>query len=172
MGSAREDIRSGGAVLGEGRNSLGTEGGKITEKLADFVVGTRYEDFSPEVRHIAKRCVIDGIAVILAGSAEPCACILLDHVISLKGERECTILGKRGTQVPVRLAALVNATAGHAMDWDDTAISSTSDRGVLLHPTLPPLVAGLAIGEKLRVSGLSLQRKEGQVFCFDISGVS
>jgi 2-methylcitrate dehydratase PrpD len=153
MGSAREDIRSGGAVLGEGRNSLGTEGGKITEKLADFVVGTRYEDFSPEVRHIAKRCVIDGIAVILAGSAEPCACILLDHVISLKGERECTILGKRGTQVPVRLAALVNATAGHAMDWDDTAISSTSDRGVLLHPTLPPLVAGLAIGKE-RGSGL------------------
>ena len=55
--------------------------------------------------------------------------------------------------MPAHLAALVNGTAGHAMDWDDTALSTSPDRAVLLHPTLQPLAAGLAIGEKLGVSG-------------------
>jgi 2-methylcitrate dehydratase PrpD len=41
------------------------------------------------------------------------------------------------------------------MDFDDTQLSSSPDRifGLLTHPTLPPLAAGLAIAERLRVSG-------------------
>ena len=41
------------------------------------------------------------------------------------------------------------------MDWDDTQLSTTADRifGLLTHPTVPPLAAALAVGERLRVSG-------------------
>ena len=41
------------------------------------------------------------------------------------------------------------------MDWDDTQLSTTADRifGLLTHPTIPPLAAALAVGERLRVSG-------------------
>ena len=54
-------------------------------------------------------------------------------------------------QVPAQLAALANGTAGHAMDWDDTQLSTTPDRiyGLLTHPTIPPLTASLALSEKL-----------------------
>lgn len=129
---------------------------RITEELANFVGTTRYEDFPSEVQNIGKRCIVDGIGVILAGSTEPCAQIVRDYVLSVEGKKESTIIGKGKTRVPVHLAALVNGTAGHAMDWDDTALSNTPDQLVLLHPTLPPLVAGLALGEKLRVSGRDL----------------
>lgn len=126
---------------------------KITEEVANFVVTTRYDGFSREAQHIAKRCIIEGLGVILAGSTEPCARIVRDYVFSLGGKGESSLLGKGKTQAPVHLAALVNGTAGHAMDWDDTVLSNTPDRALLLHPTQPPLVAGLAIGEQVRLPG-------------------
>ncbi len=125
----------------------------ITEEIADFVVVLRTGDLSPEIQHIAKRCIIDGIGVILAGSNEPCTRIVLDHVRSLKGRKESSVLGKGRIRAPAHLAALVNGIAGHSMDWDDSALPRTPDRAVLLHPTLAPLASGLSIGEKLRVSG-------------------
>ena len=129
---------------------------RITEETANFVLAARYDDFSPEVLRIAKRCILDGFGVMLAGSTEPCTEIIRRYVLSMEGKKESTPLGKGRTQVPAHLAALINGTAGHAMDWDDTALSNTPDRAILLHPTLPPLVAGLAVGEKLKVSGRDL----------------
>jgi 2-methylcitrate dehydratase PrpD len=129
----------------------------ITEEIARFIVGLRYEAFTPEVLHVAKRCMIDGIGVILAGSSEPCVQILIKHVLSIESKTESSLLGKgKKTKVPIRSAALLNGAAGHAMDWDDTAISKAPDRGVLLHPTVPPLAASLAVGENLGVSGQAL----------------
>src|SRR4029078_9390375 len=48
-----------------------------------------------------------------------------------------------------------NGASGHAMDYDDTQLSTTPDRtyGLLTHPTLPPLVAALAVGERVGASG-------------------
>lgn len=135
---------------------MGAKETMITEEVANFVVTVKNEDFPPEVQHIAKRCIIDGVGVILAGSTEPCAQILRNYVLSVEGKKESSIMGKGKIQGPTHFAALVNGTAGHAMDWDDTVLSNTSDRTVLLHPTIPPLVAGLALGEKLRVSGQEL----------------
>ena len=126
---------------------------RITEELAGFVETIQFKDFSPEVQNIAKRCIIDGIGVILAGATEPCTLIIRDYALSIGGRQESSFLGQGKNRVPVHLAALVNGTAGHAMDWDDTALAKTPDKAVLLHPTLPPLAAALAIGEKLAVSG-------------------
>lgn len=126
---------------------------RITEEVANFVVNAEHKDFSADIQRIAKRCIIDGLGVIFAGSTEPCVRIICDYVLSLEGKKESTILGKRKNKAPAHLAALINGTAGHAMDWDDTALSATPDRYALLHPTMPPLAAGLAMGEKLNRSG-------------------
>jgi 2-methylcitrate dehydratase PrpD len=129
---------------------------RITEEISNFIITTRYENLSSEVQHIAKHCIIDGLGVILAGFAEPSTRMVRDYVLSVKGKKESTLLGKGNIKAPAHLAALVNGTAGHSMNWDDAALSNTPDRGVLLHPTIPPLVAGLAVGEKLGVSGRNL----------------
>ena len=128
----------------------------ITEEVADFVAAVQYKDFSPEVITTAKRCIIDGIGVILAGSTETCTGIVREFARSVAGREESSLLGKGGGRMPAHLAALVNGTSGHAMDWDDTALSVEPDRSVLIHPTLPPLAAGLAMGEKLGLSGRDL----------------
>ncbi len=130
-----------------------TEESRITEELANFVKTIGFEDLSQEVQNIGKRCILDGIGVIVAGATEPCALILRDYVLSMGGRKESSLLGKGRNRGPAHLAALVNGTAGDSTDWDDTALSTTPDRVVLLHPTMPPLAAGLAMGEKLGVSG-------------------
>ena len=72
------------------------------------------------------------------------------------GRTEAAFLGLNSEKVPVQLAALVNGTAGHALDWDDTALSKEADRSVLLHPTMQPLAALLALGERYPESGKDL----------------
>ncbi len=128
----------------------------ITGEVAAFVAGASYQDFSPEPLRIAKRCIVDGLGVVLVGSAEPAARIVRTYALSVGGRRESTVLGSEPARAPAHLAALVNGTAGHAMDWDDTALSRSADRATLLHPTLPPLVAALAWGERMRASGKDL----------------
>ena len=110
-----------------------------TQEIAAFVAAAKADDFPREARDIGIRCLIDGIGVILAGSGEDCARIVRDYALSIGGRGESSLLGRGECRVPAHLAALANGTAGHALDWDDTALSSTPDRALLLHPTLPPL---------------------------------
>ena len=71
-----------------------TDKSGITEEVAAFVEASRFEDFSPEVKQVGKRCIIDGIGVILAGTAEPCTRILRDYILSMGGREECTLWGR------------------------------------------------------------------------------
>ena len=135
------------------RGDMETEKYGVTQEIAAFVNTARADDFSREVRNMGLRCLIDGIGVILAGSEEACTRIVRQYALSIGGREESSILGREGCRAPAHLAALVNGTAGHALDWDDTALSTTPDRAILLHPTLPPLAAALAVGEKLGASG-------------------
>lgn len=125
----------------------------VTRELAQFIFRTTFEDAPKEAIDIAKRCVVDGAAVILAGSLEPCAQILRTYAKQTGGAAEATTLGAASLTAPAQLAALVNGTAGHALDWDDTALSMEKDRSVLIHPTMQPLCAGLAVGELVGASG-------------------
>ncbi|MGH6621377.1 MAG: MmgE/PrpD family protein, partial [Alphaproteobacteria bacterium] len=104
---------------------------------------------------LAQRCLIDGLGVILAGSTTEGSTILRDHVRRTDGGEESTVFGAEVFRASAGAAAFLNAASGHAMDWDDTQLSTTADRifGLLTHPTIPPLAAALALGERLRVSG-------------------
>lgn len=125
----------------------------ITQHIADYVCATGYDDLPADALEIAKRCVVDGAAVILAGATEPCARIIRTHMARIGGGAEATTLGAGSFRGPMQLAALANGVAGHALDWDDTALSRENDRSVLIHPTMQPLSAGLAVGEHLSAAG-------------------
>lgn len=124
-----------------------------TQRIARFVTSTYYEDIPQEAIEVARRCVVDGIAVMIAGSLEPCAQIARAYVQDVGSIGKSRTFGRGTVSAPAHLAALANGVAGHALDWDDTALSLEKDRSVLIHPTMQPLCACLALGEKRKVSG-------------------
>lgn len=119
----------------------------LAQHIASFVATKQFSDMPDDVIAVAKRCVVDSTAVMLAGSREECASILRDYAKAINGAKEASIIGVDSIKAPLATAALVNGTAGHALDWDDTALSLESDRSVLLHPSMQPLVACYGLGE-------------------------
>lgn len=127
----------------------------ITRTVADFIGSARLDAFPAEALETGKRCIIDGLGVMLAGSIQPAASIVAQLAAASAAKGEATTFGRQPSRTSAALAALVNGTAGHALDWDDTQLATSADRifGLLTHPTVPPLVAALAIGEREKVSG-------------------
>ncbi len=109
----------------------------------------------PKAVAVARRCVIDPPGVVLAGSTTRGSRILRDSIRTSDESSESTVLAADAFRGSAASAALANGASGHAMDFDDTQLSSSADRifGLLTHPTLPPLAAALALGERHRVSG-------------------
>jgi 2-methylcitrate dehydratase PrpD len=133
-----------------------TEPSRATSACVDFITRARWQDVPPEAADLAKRCVIDGLGVVLAGATTHGSTILRDYVRRTDGGADATVLAPDVFRASSASAALLNGASGHAMDWDDTQLSTSADRifGLLTHPTVPPLAAALAVGERLRASGL------------------
>ena len=119
----------------------------LTDAVARFVPALRFEDLTPEVLRVSRRCILDGFAVMLAGSEQPGMAPLERFIRRMGGAADSRIVGDAAARLPAPLAALWNGTAGHAMDWDDTQLAEGPGRpyGLLMHPTVPPLAAALAV---------------------------
>ena len=129
----------------------------LTQEVVSFVHKTRYRDISLEVIRLAQGFVLDGLGVTLAGSTEKGSRILHAYIRQFGGRAEATVVGA-GFTTHAAKAALANGASGHAMDYDDTQLSTSKEAvyGLLTHPTVPVLSAVLAAGEKERVSGQEL----------------
>ena len=128
---------------------------RVTDAVVEFIQASRWQELPAEAVTIAKRCIIDGLGVMLAGSTQAAAIMVRDHVRDAGGRSDATVFGPVPFRAGAAAAALVNGTSGHALDWDDTQLATSADRifGLLTHPTVPPLVAALAVGERQRASG-------------------
>ncbi len=127
----------------------------VTDAVVGFVAGASFDAMPNDVRLQAKRCLIDGLGCVLAGATARGSAIVRDYVKASGGRAEATLLGPEPMTATAAQAALANGASGHAMDYDDTQLSTTPDRvfGLLTHPTVPVLSASLALGERLGVSG-------------------
>jgi 2-methylcitrate dehydratase PrpD len=129
----------------------------LTQEVAHFVARTRYRDIPKEVVQLARGFILDGLGVALAGSTDECSRIVQAQIRQMNGKGESSIVGT-GLAAPAAKAALANGVAGHAMDYDDTQLSTSKEAvyGLLTHPTTPVLAAVLAIGEKEKITGEEL----------------
>lgn len=129
----------------------------VTQEVANFVARTRYRDIPKDIVYLARGFILDGTGVALAGSTDECSRIVQHHVRQAGGRPESSILGT-SIAAPASKAALANGVAAHAMDYDDTQLSTSKEAvyGLLTHPTTPVFAAVLAIGEKERISGEDL----------------
>src|SRR5262249_45670902 len=100
----------------------------------------RYDVLPEEAREAGRQCLLDFLGCALAGAAEPSVEILVATVVRSEGSREAALIGRR-ERASRLTAALVNGTAGHALDFDDT---HTAMNG---HPSVPVLPALLALAD-------------------------
>src|SRR5712671_5022696 len=121
-----------------------------TDALTSFITKTTLASIPADVVAQAKRCLVDGFGVILAGSTVKGSQIVRDYVRSTTDRKEATAIGQGSLMTTASHAALLNAASGHAMDYDDTQLSTTPDRtfGLLTHPTVPALASALAVAER------------------------
>lgn len=133
----------------------GSEAGatSLTQCVAQFIVGTRYEDIPDEVLELGKKSVLDGLGVALSGAVSMPGRIVREYVREL-GSGTSTAIGSGARLLP-RFAALANGTAMHADDYDDTLQAETG-RYQGVHVTAPVLAAVLAVGEQRDASGREL----------------
>jgi len=137
----------------KGRKRTPTRG--VTQEVVGFIAKSRIDQFPADVVQQGKRCLIDGFGVVLAGSTLHGSAIIRDYVKSGGGKQDASLLGPERVKVSAELAALANGASGHAMDFDDTQLSTTPDRtfGLLTHPTVPVLASALALSERLGATG-------------------
>ena len=123
----------------------------LTRQAAEFAAELKYEDIPEEVLYIARRCVIDGLGVMLAGSEQPVIDIAERYAKLNGGNGHSRVVGDASLRLPAHMAAFWNGLAGHAMDWDDTQLAEGPNRpyGLLTHPTVPPLSSALVISDLL-----------------------
>ena len=126
----------------------------LTQEVASYVARTRFRDIPEAVVQRARGFILDGLGVALAGSTDECSRIVQGHIRQAAGRGESSILGT-ALSAPAPKAALANGVAGHAMDYDDTQLSTSKEAvyGLLTHPTTPVLAAVFAIGEQEKISG-------------------
>ena len=99
-----------------------------------WLAGTARDAWPHEARHSAWRELVDQIGVTIPGAAEPAA-RLAAHVVSAWGDGPCTAAGQ-SRRLAAPWAALVNGTAGHALDLDDNFDPSKSHATTVLYPAI------------------------------------
>ncbi|MGE0802951.1 MAG: MmgE/PrpD family protein [Lautropia sp.] len=121
-----------------------------TEILAGGAAALQQAALPAAVIHHAKRAVIDWYASVYPGL--DCAVVgLLQEVVAENLDLgDATIVG--GRRATARAAALVNGTAAHAAEIDD------SFRDAMYHPGAATIAAALAAGQQADADGLRFLR--------------
>ena len=126
----------------------------LTRELAEYIHSVTYESIPANVIRRAKEAVIDGIGVTLSGVNADCTRLIRQYIAGLGLSGKATVIGQDQT-LPAEFAALANGVSAHALDYDDTQISTLPDRvyGLLTHPTTPVLSATIPVAEEVGASG-------------------
>jgi 2-methylcitrate dehydratase PrpD len=108
--------------------------------FAKNLVVTNYDDIPRDVVEATKKQTLDILGVALAGSSKPGVKELLELITEWGGKEESTIFCS-GQKVPAPHAAQMNATMGHAPDYDDTHDTA------IIHPSVVAVPTCLAVAE-------------------------
>jgi 2-methylcitrate dehydratase PrpD len=128
----------------DGAAAIGTN--NLTRALAERACAVTYDALPEPVRELARQCVLDYLAVGLAGADDELAHILLDELAEAGGAPQAAVIG-HNARLPVLSAALINGAIAHALDYDDVNLAMPG------HPSVAILPALLALAEERNASG-------------------
>ncbi|MCF6443265.1 MmgE/PrpD family protein [Nereida sp. MMG025] len=112
----------------------------ITEHLVELCSTVHGGPLTDPALDVMRLSVLDWAAVAIAGRAEPVARIIAEVEMQNGGAAQASVVG-RTTRLPMRGAAMVNGTAAHALDFDDTHFAHIG------HPSAVIVSAVLAMAE-------------------------
>ena len=116
------------------------------QTLAEYVKGVTLDKVPQRDVEVAKLAILDQIGVALAGVGEDPG-VKVQAMVDRCSASEATVLGTR-RKTTTWLAALVNGTLGHTLDFDDCSSFG--------HPSVVLVPAMLATGETQNHSGREL----------------
>ncbi|GLK73225.1 MmgE/PrpD family protein [Ancylobacter dichloromethanicus] len=117
--------------------------------LAEWASATRAADIPGRIRHVAKTCVIDTVGVALAGAGTPVAGIARPFAARNYAAGRSDIWGTQARLSAVG-AAFCNATAAHALDFDDNCYAG------FVHGSAVIVPAAFAIAQETGATGADL----------------
>lgn len=122
---------------------------EVTKKLCESITKIGYEDVTDAARSAARRLVLDGLAVAVAGSKqEESPGILADHLQEMGGKPVASAIGLGFRTSPVS-AAYINGVSMHVLDFEPMWNPANHQ----ISTTLP---AALALAEARGLSGREL----------------
>ena len=133
-----------------------------TDQAIQFILQVSWPNLPREVRHQAKRCLLDTLGALLAGTKTPVAELVAGFAAAQFPGDEATILG-RGQRVSAVGAALANGFAANALDIDDGYRRIKGHPGAAVLPVLlaaaelrgrvsaPALLTALVVGYELGI---------------------
>ena len=121
----------------------------VTRPLVDFLASSRWEDVPDDVRHAAKRSILNCFGAALGGSQDAAVKGVLAVLDRFSGPRGATVTG-HAIRLDMLSAAFVNAASGNVFDFDDT------HHPTIIHPTAPVAPALFALAESRVTTGQEL----------------
>lgn len=118
----------------------------ITQHLAAFVAGSRFEDIPEQVRGHGARAIFNGFGTALGGSSDQAIENLGKVLATYSSAPAASVFGKN-RRLDAPTAAFLNAAAMNVFDFDDT------HTGTIIHPTAPIAPVVFAMAEMRALSG-------------------
>jgi 2-methylcitrate dehydratase PrpD len=124
---------------------LGIEQTDITEQISDYAVDFSYTDASELAITSAKLFTLECIGHMLSGARQPVGGLVMEMIRELGATEQACVFGG-AFRTSIAEAAYVNGALAHADELE--ACGSLPGTGLI-----PPITAGLAVGEARRSSG-------------------
>jgi len=122
-----------------------TDSTEVTKTLARYVVDAQYGDIPDDVRHEARRALLNWLGCAIGAAHHETIERALAALAPFAGAPQATLLG-RSERLDILNAAFLNGVSSHVLDFDDTHEKA-------IHPSAPVYPALLALGEWRNVSG-------------------
>ncbi|MEE8576966.1 MAG: MmgE/PrpD family protein, partial [candidate division Zixibacteria bacterium] len=90
----------------------------ISQRMAEFAIGLKYEDIPDDVINEVKRYLYDSVGCAYGGYHTKDVNILRDIYSGMAGTEEATLIGF-GDRIPAVNATLVNSLMVRALDFND-----------------------------------------------------
>src|SRR5205823_6212748 len=121
----------------------------VTDRLAAFIVDSRWQDIPQPVRREGMRSILNFVGCALGGSQDDAVGLAAGVLTRYFGPAQAGVIG-RGERPDALHAAFLNAVSANVLEYDDTHLAT------VIHPAAPVAPGLFALAEQRRVDGRDL----------------